>query len=285
MAAIPLVEVLTRTEAYLRGRGIPSPRYEAEQLLAHALGIERLQLYLQHDRPMAEDELASLREMVGRRGKREPLAWIVGSVGFHAIELAVGPGVLVPRPDSEVLVEEALARIDVAEDPVFVADVGSGSGAIGLAIASARPGVRVFATDLSDDALACTRANVEALGLSKRVAVLRGPLLGPVPPHRKIDWVVSNPPYIPTRDLAECEPEVSQWEPKLALDGGGDGLAVYRELIPEAARRAHRGLIVEVGIRQAPHVKRLMAEHGFTDIETADDLGGVTRVVAGHRTS
>lgn len=279
---IPLVEVLTKTEAYLRSRGIPSPRFEAEQLLAHALGIERLQIYLQHDRPLGEEELGRLRPMVARRGKREPLAWILGTVGFHALELAVTPGVLVPRPDTETLVEAALAWIPENDDePVYVADVGCGTGAVGLAIAAARPQVRVFSIDIGEAPLACTRENVKRLGLEQRVAVLRGPLLGPVPPQRPIDWVVSNPPYIPTADLARCEPEVSEWEPKLALDGGGDGLDIYRQLVPEAARRARKGLLLEVGIRQAPHVKRLLDEHGFVDVSTHDDLGGIPRVVTG----
>lgn len=281
---IPLVDVLTRTEGYLRTRGIPKPRYEAEQLLAHALGIARLQIYLQHDRPLSDEELDRLRVLVARRGKREPLAWIVGSVGFHHIELCVGPGVLVPRPDTETLVEAVLERIpEEGDELVYVADVGSGSGAVGLAIAAARPQVRVFATDIGDEPLACTRTNVERLGLGQRVAVLRGPLLGPIPPQRPIDWVVSNPPYIPTTDLRACEPEVSQWEPKLALDGGADGLGVYRALIPEAARRARRGVLVEVGIRQAPQVASLMEEAGLGSITTYDDLAGIPRVVAGHR--
>ncbi|MCO4743502.1 MAG: peptide chain release factor N(5)-glutamine methyltransferase [Proteobacteria bacterium] len=283
---IPLVDVLTRTEGYLRSRGIPSPRYEAEQLLAHALEIQRLQIYLQHDRPMSDEELALLRPLVARRGKREPLAWILGTVGFHALELQVTPGVLVPRPDTETLVDEVLARIPEGEtDPVYIADVGCGSGAIGLAVATARENARVFSIDIADAPLACTRANVAALGLEKRVAVLKGNLLDPIPPNRVIDWVVSNPPYIPSKDLTECEPEVSQWEPKGALDGGRDGLAVYQQLLPTAVERARKGVLVEVGIRQAPHIKRLMLELGLVDVTTANDLGGVVRVVAGHKPS
>lgn len=281
---IQLVEVLTRTEGYLRSRGVPKPRFEAEQLLAHALAIPRLQIYLQHDRPLTEEELTRLRGLVARRGKREPLGWIVGSVGFHRLDLVVTPGVLVPRPDTEALVEAVLSRIPEEDDtPCYIADIGSGTGAVGLAIAAARPQVRVFATDVSEEALACTRTNVARLNLGQRVAVLRGPLLGPIPPHRTIDWVVSNPPYIPSADLAQCEPEVSAWEPKLALDGGADGLGVYRALIPEAARRARRGVLVEVGIHQAPRVRALMEEHGLGEITTHDDLAGIARVVAGHR--
>lgn len=276
---ITVVDTLKRTERWLAERGIPSPRLEAERLLAHALGVERLALYLDHARPLDDGELALLRPMVRRRGKREPLAWIVGTAGFHAVELAVGAGVLVPRPDTETLVEAALEWIGEDEDPVYVADVGCGSGALGLAIATARPGVRVYATDIADAPLQTTRANTASLGLEQRVAVLRGDLMDPIPQARPVDFVVSNPPYIPTADIDGLEPEVSQWEPREALDGGPDGLDVYRRLIGQAMRRARRGVLLEVGFDQAGLVSQLLRDAGSTDISTWSDLGGVTRVV------
>ncbi len=162
---IPLVDVLTRTERYLRDRGVDSPRLEAELLLAHVLGLERITLYLNYDRPIPDDELEKLRPLVARRGKREPLAWILGTRGFHALDLDVGPGVLVPRPDTETLVDAALEYIAADEDPVYVADVGCGSGAIGLAIAFARPGVRVYAIDRAKAPLEFTRINRDRLGM------------------------------------------------------------------------------------------------------------------------
>jgi len=279
---VRLVDVLLRTERYLRDKGIPSPRREAELLLSHALTMERLQLYLAHDRPMSEDELAQLRELVRRRGQREPIAWILGSQGFHDIDVLVEPGVLVPRPDTEALVNAFLEAVPADEPgPIYVADVGCGSGAIGLAIAHARPAVRLFATDIEEAPLRVTRRNVEALGLKDRVAVLRGNLLEPVPADRRIDWVVSNPPYIPSGDLAALQPEVSRWEPRRALDGGPDGLEPYRQLVPQAARRAHRGLFLEVGHDQAGRVSDLLRRAGFEGLATHDDLGGIARVVSG----
>ncbi len=278
---IPLVDVLLRTEKYFRERGIDSPRLDAELIVAHALGIKRLEIYLQHDRPMAGAELDAIRAMVARRGKREPLAWIVGNAGFHAIELAVQPGVLVPRPDTETLVEAALQWMGEPDEPFFVADVGCGSGAIGLSIAVARSQARVYCTDISPEALATTRANVADLGLSDRVAVLEGDLLSPIPPLRPVHWVVSNPPYIPSRDIDGLMPEVSRFEPRLALDGGDDGLAVYRRLVPLAGNRVMSGLLVEVGVHQAPRVADLFRRAGFIGIETWSDLGGITRVVGG----
>jgi release factor glutamine methyltransferase len=164
---------------------------------------------------------------------------------------------------------------------VFVADVGSGSGAVGLAIAHELPSVRLYATDLSPTALEVTRANVAKLQLTDRVAVLQGPFLEPIPASRPIDWVVSNPPYIPTRDIDALQPEVAKWEPRLALDGGRDGLAAYRELIPAARARARKGLLLEVGYDQADEVKGLLTRAGFLDVRAWRDLGGHDRVVGG----
>jgi release factor glutamine methyltransferase len=278
---LTLVDILTRTERFLRDRGIHSPRLEAELLLSHALGMERLQLYLSWDRPVTEEEREALRALVARRGKREPLAWITGTTGFHDLDLAVHVGVLVPRPDTETLVEAALGWIPPNDDPVYVADVGCGTGAVGLALASAHKGIKLWAIDVSPEALANTRENVERLGLHDRVAVRDGPWLDPIPANRPVEWVVSNPPYIPHRDIDGLMPEVSRWEPRLALDGGPDGLDPYRELIPRAFKRATRGLLLEIGKGQGPRVIELMHRAGFTGVETFPDLAGITRVVGG----
>jgi len=281
MSAPTVIEILRKTETWLRGKGVDSPRLEAELLLSKVLAVTRIGLYLIHDRPVGEVEFAALRPLVVRRGKREPLAWIIGSAGFHAIDLEIRPGVLVPRPDTESLVDAALAWIPAG--PALVADVGCGSGAIGLAIAQARPECNVYAIDLADAAIETTRANAAALGLANRVAVLRGDLLAAVPARRRIDWVVSNPPYIPTGEIADLMPEVSRWEPRLALDGGEDGLAVYRRLVPEAWRREALGILLEVGAGQAGRVADLLRRAGWSGLETWTDLGGIHRVVGGRR--
>lgn len=283
---ITVGEYLERTARWLRERGAPTPKVDADNLLSHLLGIERLQLYLMYDRPLTDDELAALRPLVRRRGQREPLAWITGHKGFHALDLLIQPGVLVPRPDTEVLVEAALEWIDADrgeddETPVYVADMGSGSGAVGLALAHAREVIRVYATDVADAALAVTKANVDKLDLGRRVAVLRGPWLDPIPANRRIDWVVSNPPYIPTRVIDTLQPEVSTFEPREALDGGRDGLVAYHELVPRVRARARKGLLVEVGHDQAEAVSALLTRHGFEEVRTWQDYGGHERVVAG----
>lgn len=272
--------MLQRTTQHFKERGIPSARLDAELLLAHVLQLERVGLYINFDRPLTDDELAALRPLVRRRGSREPLAWILGSRDFWKISLKTPPGVLVPRGDTEVLVEAALAFLPEDQER-FVADVGSGTGAVGLSLAWARPKIKLYATDLSPEALAVTKENARALGVEDRVAVLRGPLLEPIPPARPIDVVVSNPPYIPSADIERLAPEIRDHEPRLALDGGPDGLDVYRTLIPAAARRAREAVLVEVGDGQASAVAALFAAAGLVEVRTHADLSGTARVVEG----
>ncbi|MDP2311560.1 MAG: HemK/PrmC family methyltransferase [Pseudomonadota bacterium] len=341
----PLVEVLTTTAAWFKERGIPSARLDAELLIGHVLGLDRVKVYLSYDRPLTDDELERLRPLVRRRGNREPLAWILGEKEFYGHDFIVTPGVLVPRPDTETLVEAALEWLSVspppgdkgpphggvkaslpwssadaaevsaptdvapdatspdvtgpdvtspgatspggvdapAEPPIFVADIGSGTGCIGLTLALERPAVRLFAVDRSEEALAATRANVVKHGLEKRVAVLRGDLLSAIPAARTIDWIVSNPPYIPSRDIDGLLPEVRDHEPRGALDGGPDGLDVYRALIPAAAARARKGVLVEVGAGQAADVAALLTAAGLPEVRIWKDLAGVERVVGGRR--
>jgi len=275
-----VVDVLKKTEAFLKSRGVQSPRLDAELILGHHLGLDRVALYLQFDRPLNESELGPMREHVKRRGNREPLAWVLGTKGFWSMDLHSHTGVLVPRPDTETLVEAALAQIP-EEAPCFVADIGCGTGAVGLAILSERPEAKLFATDISDAALHCTKANVSQLQLQSRVAVLKGSLLDPIPTERDIDIVVSNPPYIPSADIDTLQPEVRDHEPRTALDGGPDGLAIYRSLIPAAAQRARTAVLVEVGAGQADAVADLMKTAGLSSIQIHHDLAGHGRVVEG----
>jgi release factor glutamine methyltransferase len=275
-----VVDVLKRTEAFFRDMGIESPRLDAELILSHHLGLDRVGLYLQFDRPLVEADLAPMRDHVRRRGQREPMAWIRGTQSFWKLDLAVHSGVLVPRPDTETLVETALALIPETGE-CFVADIGCGSGAVGLAIASERPDVRLFATDIDPAALNCTKENVQRLGLGDRVAVLRGSLLDPIPADRPIDIIVSNPPYIASGEIDGLAPEIAQHEPRTALDGGADGLDVYRSLIPIAVQRARQAVVVEIGAAQGPAVQREMTQSGIDSVRIVTDLGGRDRVVEG----
>ena len=272
----PLVDVLTKTTEFFKKAGIPSARLDAELILGHVLGLDRVKVYLNFDRPLKDEELDAIRPLVRRRASREPLAWVLGHKEFHGRDFVVTPGVLVSRPDTETLVDAALEWIEGG----FVADVGSGTGCIGLTLALERD-IRLYAIDLSPEALAATKANVEKHGLKERVAVLRGDLLTPIPPARPVDWIVSNPPYIPSAEIDGLEAEVRR-EPRLALDGGLDGLDAYRSLIPAAAARARMGVLVEVGKGQADAVSAMMRAEGL-EADTVKDLAGVERVVRGRR--
>jgi len=275
-----VVDVLKKTEAFFKSKGIASPRLDAELIVGHHLNMDRVELYLKFDQPLKEAELGPMRADVKRRADREPVAWIVGNKGFWSLDLNTHVDVLVPRPDSETLVETAL-KVIPEEGLCFIADVGTGTGAIGLAIASERPDARVFSTDISDSALRCTKDNVSKLGLSDRVAVLKGSLLSPIPADRQIDIVVSNPPYIPSGDIDGLAPEIAKHEPRLALDGGEDGLDIYRALIPSAAQRATKAVVVEHGDGQHTAISAMMEQAGLIDITEHADLSGTIRVVCG----
>ncbi len=270
--------VLALSAELLQRRGVGSAKLDASLLVAHALGLSRMQVYLQTDRPLADDELHRIRELLRRRSAREPLAYITGSREFMSLDFEVRPGLLVPRPDSELAVETLLARIpEDREDPLFVADIGCGTGCLGLALAKLRPCVRLYAVDRSRVALACTKANAEALDIKARVALLEGDLLAPIPAGRPIDWVLSNPPYIPSAELTGLEPEVAQHEDPAALDGGPDGLDLVRRLLPQAQQRARVGLVMEHAWQQGPATVQLATDAGFTSAETLQDLAGKDR--------
>jgi release factor glutamine methyltransferase len=259
-------------------RGIDTPRLDAEILLAFAMGVKRVDLYLRFDQVPDPESLARFREAVKLRREREPVAYIVGVKGFHAIELAAARGVFVPRPETELLVDEAVARLEHAAAPSIL-DVGSGSGAIGLALASAIPSARVWAVDLDPKAVELTRANAKKLGLHERVQAIHGDLFAPVK-DMAFDLVACNPPYVPRPEITRLMPEVRDHEPVLALDGGPDGLDFIRRLMGEAPERVNAGgwLMLEVSEGQAEAVVAL-AGPAFRHEATRKDLRGVPRIV------
>ncbi|MFV8750820.1 peptide chain release factor N(5)-glutamine methyltransferase [Nannocystaceae bacterium ST9] len=269
--------------------GIEDARVDAEHLLAHALGCSRVQLYLQHDRLLDEATRAPFRELVKRRLAREPVAYIEGQRGFHALdlELAVDRRALIPRPETEHLVDWLLESLRPPPAPTMqILDVGTGSGAISLALAKARDEVSVTAVDVSDDALALARANVDRLGLADRITLLRSDLAATVErPTRGFDAIAANLPYIPTGDLAGLQPEVRDYEPRLALDGGRDGLVLVRRLITQVAERSllarRAGLFLEIGIGQAEPVAELLRDAGFVEVAMRSDYARIPRIVAG----
>jgi release factor glutamine methyltransferase len=272
-------EALEAATDALRAAGVEDPRLDAELLLAEAAGWGRAALVAD---PAAEVPPAAARrfgEMVRRRLRREPVAYILGRKGFRRLELAVDRRVLVPRPETELLVELALEV-----EPASVLDVGTGSGAIALAVADELPACEVTATDTSEGALAVARANAEQLGLGDRAHLLAGTL----PESGSFDLILANLPYVAEPDWPALQPEVTRWEPREALLAGPDGLDAYRSFIPGCGRalarcpgRSSTTLAVEVGEGQAPAVAELFAAAGFVQIETRRDLAGIERVVVG----
>jgi release factor glutamine methyltransferase len=269
-------EALGASVDALAAAGVEDPRLDAELLLGEAMGCGRAALIADGGAEIPPSAARAFGEMVRRRLRREPVAYITGRKGFRNLELAVDRRVLIPRPETELLVELALEL-----QPQRVLDVGTGSGAIALAVADELPECAVTATDTSAGALEVASANAERLGLAERVHFVEGTL-----PEGEFDLVLANLPYVAERDWASLQPEVTQWEPPEALLAGPDGLDAYRAFIP-ACRRAfdpHRlksstALAVEVGEGQAEAVGALMRESGFGEIETRRDLAGIERVV------
>jgi release factor glutamine methyltransferase len=274
---IALAEVLRRSTQYLESNGSPTPRLDAELLLAHCLGLTRIELYTQFERPLSETELAGCRELIRRRARREPVAYLIGRWGFRRLELDVDARVLVPRPETELVVERCLTLLDGRERPA-VLDVGTGSGAIALALKDEMPEARVFACDVSADALDVARANAARLGLD--VELIESDLLERVPGDA-FQLVVSNPPYIAESEMATLQPEVAEHEPRIATVAGVDGLEIYRRLLPQAAERLAGGghLVLECGAGQVPALAAELVRIGYADVGVDRDLSGIERVV------
>ncbi len=273
-----VLRVLRWTAGYFRERGLDSPRLDAELLLADTLGLDRVGLYLRYDQPLTDEELAAYRRRVARRAKHEPVAYILGKAEFWSLSLKVSPAVLIPRPDTEVLVEEALAR---GGEQARVLDVGTGSGAIVLALAGECPDWRFSALDLSQEALQIARQNAERHDVGERISFVHGDLAHL--PEGPFDLIVANPPYILRGELAGLMADVRDYEPMQALDGGEDGLDAYRALAAQAISRLAAGgcLLVEIGAGQQNDVRSLFEEAGLLDVATRTDYAGIERVVSG----
>ncbi len=270
------LKILAWTKEYLLSKGVENARLEAEWLLCAATGLDRVGLYLQYDKPLNESELAAYRALVARRARREPLQHILGGQEFCGLEYEVSPDVLIPRHDTELLVSEALARFP---DAGSVLDVGTGSGCIAVTLQKRLHLATVTATDISEAALAVARRNAAQHGAP--IEFLSGSLFAPVS-GRNFDLIVSNPPYIPTVDIESLDREVRDYDPREALDGGDDGLHIYRVLIPASVGHLNPGgwLLVEIGIGQAVDVVKLFRKTGgFAEPIVAVDSGGIERVV------
>jgi release factor glutamine methyltransferase len=276
-----VLEVIRWTAARFTERSLPTPRLDAEILVAHALALPRVQLYVQFDRPLTASELADIRALIKRRQAGESVAYLVGKKEFWGIDFAVDARVLVPRPDTETLIEEARERLAGVDVPRIV-DIGTGSGAIALTLAKLFPAAAVVASDVSPAALEVARGNAERLGLA--VTFVEGELDAPLGSHAPFSLIAANLPYIPTGEMATLPADVKS-EPALALDGGADGLALVRRLVAAAPALLAPGgaLVLEIGAGQAAATAELLRDAGFDDVRARRDLGGIDRVVSGRR--
>ncbi len=294
------------TVGYLERKGDANPRLSAEWLMSEATGLSRIELYVNFEKPLSTDERAVLRDFVARRGKGEPLQLISGKAPFRYLTLFVAPGVLIPRPETEVLVSEAFAELDLPRPASHVQqgeegeqivdaslpelkaiDLCTGSGCIACALASEYPAAQVLALDIAPDALALAQKNVDHLGLAERVQVVESDLLSAVPQEERgtFDLVISNPPYVPTAVCDSLPAEVSDWDPRLALDGGEDGLALFRRFLPDALACLKPGgvLAVELYEGHLEQAAELAAGQGFCRTRIVNDLAGRPRVLVARK--
>ena len=282
---LTVLSVMLRSAEYLAEKGVESARLDAEHLLASVLAVGRLEMYLQHERPMTPGELERFRPLLKRRGRREPLQYILGRQGFRELDLEVGPGVLIPRPETEQLVELVLTWAGDRRDLVAL-DVGTGSGAIALSLLVEGPFARVVGSDASADALAWAARNRASAGMDSRLELREGRLFATLHAGETFDAVVSNPPYVAEADRGGLQPEVADWEPEQALFAGEDGLAVLRELVPGAAAALKPGglLALEIGEGQAEGVVELVDGAGaYEDTTVHRDLAGRKRMVTARK--
>lgn len=269
-------EIKERTETFFKEKGVPNPKLDTDILIAHSLGIKRLDLYLDLDRPLTEAQLSELRPLVKRRADREPLQYIVGSSEFYGLTLKVDKRALIPRHETEELVDLVIEQQEVS--PKRILDLGTGSGALALALASKYPEAEIIAIDQSADALALAAENAQALGFEDRINFLEGNWWAPISNDATFDLIVSNPPYLTEAEMKTAEPEVIEHEPHRALVSGADGLDDFRILLEGAPKFLAEGgmLAMETGIAQTEALTALAKQAGLTG-HSIEDLSGRPR--------
>ena len=275
------------TSSFFTRKSIDSPRLAAEMLLAHVLRMPRIQLYVNHDRELDPDDLAHFRDLVRRAGEHEPVQYLTGVAHFFGLEFRVSPAVLIPRPDTETLVEAILRHLKLASDTgteqtLRIADLCTGSGAIAVALAKHLPGARVLATDISEAAVEVARDNARRLGAAEQLDIRTGDLFQPLAGEAPFDLITANPPYIPTGELARLDRNVRDYEPKNALDGGPDGLDFHRRLLAESPDHLRAGgrLFVEMQFDQGSVLRELAESTGnWHDVQVLRDFAGHERVL------
>lgn len=284
-----VLEVIRRSAEFLEKKGVDTPRLQAELLLAQVLNLPRMQLYLNFERELTPAEEDAFREFVKRRGQREPLQQIIGSTSFCGLDIAVNRHVLVPRPETELLAEIAWGfLIEVSQRKsraVTALDFGTGSGCLAVALAVKCDAARITALDVSTNALDLARQNAARNGVAERISFVQTNALAMLPAEMRFDLLVSNPPYIPTAEIAALQPEVRDYEPRDALDGGSDGLDFYGQFAAGAAARLQPGgkIMVEFGDGQAPALRNMFEQQNWIVERIVDDYTQRPRVlIAAH---
>ncbi|WP_432662584.1 peptide chain release factor N(5)-glutamine methyltransferase [Wukongibacter baidiensis] len=282
---ITIHKVLKEAEGRLKDK-VSTPLLDAQVMLCHILDVDRLHLIVNRDKVLTTEEAYEYNELIEKRLDGVPVQYIIGNQEFMGLKFYVEEGVLIPRPDTEILIEKVIEDIDQGNNYNIV-DIGTGSGAITVSLAKFIEKTHVFSVDISEKAIKIAMKNAETNGVTSKISFLNGSLFSPLDSigiKGEIDILVSNPPYIPSKEIEGLQVEVSKYEPRIALDGGEDGLDFYREIVDKAPEYVRRGglIALEVGHDQARTVARLMEEKdSYVDIEITKDLAGIERVVSG----
>ena len=281
-----VLEVIQKSTSFLEGKGVESPRLQTELLLSHVLKLPRMKLYLNFERALTDTELGEIRELVKRRGQREPLQHIVGSTSFCGLEIAVNRHVLVPRPETELLAEAGWQFLsNLNPQPSTALDFGTGSGCIAIALAARCPPVLVTALDASAEALSVARENARRNGVTERIEFIQGDGFKALSADARFDLIISNPPYIPTAEIASLEPEVQDFDPCSALDGGADGLEFYRRIAAEAVvlLKPDGKIMLEIGDGQAAAITKIFETQNWIVEAVREDYTRRQRIFIARR--
>jgi release factor glutamine methyltransferase len=284
-------KLLNWVTEYLTAKGIEAPRFSAELLLSHVFGLKRIELYTQFDRPVAEEQRDRLRDLVKRAGQNEPVAYLTGRTEFYSLELEITRDCMIPRPETELLVQRAVEFLRTCDGVQFVLDLCTGSGCIAVAIAKNFAGARIIATDISDAALAVAAGNVQKHQLSERITLLCGdlfePLIRPLDVD-KFDLIICNPPYVSSAEYDNLDKNVKDYEPRLALYAGADGLDIYRRIVEKIDQflKPGAGLMLEIGYAQGPAVRTMLEQtSAFAEIRIEKDYHDNDRIVTARKVS
>jgi release factor glutamine methyltransferase len=279
---VTVLEVIQRSAGFLQNKGVESPRLQIELMLGQVLKVPRLKLYLNFDRVLTEAELERLRDMVKRRGAREPLQHILGTTSFCGFEIKCSPAALIPRPETELLAERAWQFLAARpSQPWAVLDLGTGTGCIAIAVAGHAPAARLHLVDVSPEALASAQENAALNRFTDRFVFHQGDGFAALPAGARFDLIISNPPYIASEEIATLSPEVRDFDPRLALDGGGDGLDFYRRIAREAGAWLQKqgALMLEFGDGQAPALEKIFSDEKWIVEEVVSDYSPRPRIL------